>query len=75
MNRTSRLGFTLIELLVTVALLGLLAGGILMVLDIGGILTKAKLTQAKKFSASIEKSLALSQVGKWSFEETSKVLH
>ena len=64
-------GFTLIELLVTVALLGILAGGILMVLDIGGILTKAKLTQTKKFSASIENSLAISQVGKWSFEETS----
>jgi len=62
-------GFTLIELLVTVALLGILAGGILMVLDIGGILTKAKLTQAKKFSASIENTLALSQVGKWSFED------
>jgi len=62
-------GFTLIELLVTVALLGILAGGILMVLDIGGILTKAKLTQAKKFSASIENALAISQVGKWSFED------
>jgi len=59
-NREFSKGFTLIELLVTVALLGILAGGILMVLDIGGILTKAKLTQTKKFSASIENSLSLS---------------
>ena len=62
-------GFTLIELIVVVAVLGILAGGIVMVLDIGGTLNKANLTKAKKFSASIENSLVINQVGKWSFED------
>ena len=65
-------GFTLIELLVTVAVLGLLVGGILMSLDIGSIFGKASLTKAKKFAATLERGeLLLSQVGKWSFEEGS----
>jgi len=64
-------GFTLVELLVVVAVLGILAGGILIALNIGGVLGKANLTKAKKFAASLENGLAVSQVGKWSFEETS----
>jgi len=64
-------GFTLIELLVVVAVLGILAGGILIALNITGTLGKASLTKAKKFAASLENGLAISQVGKWSFEETS----
>jgi len=62
-------GFTLIELLVVVAVLGILAGGILIALNIGGTIDKASLTKAKKFAASLENGLAISQVGKWSFED------
>jgi len=61
-------GFTLIELLVVVAVLGILAGGILIALNIGGTIDKASLVKAKKFAASLENGLAISQVGKWSFE-------
>jgi len=64
-------GFTLIELLVTIALLGILAGGILIALNIGGVLGKANITKAKKFAASLERGLVISQVGKWSFEDGS----
>jgi len=62
-------GFTLIELLVVVAVLGILAGGILIALNIGGVLGKANLTKAKKFAAQLERGLVISQVGKWSFED------
>ena len=64
-------GFTLIELLVVVAVLGILAGGILIALNIGGVLGKANITKAKKFAASLERGLVISQVGKWSFEDGS----
>ena len=66
-NRAYR-GFTLIELLVVVAVLGILAGGILIALNITGTIGKASLTKAKKFAASLERGLTISQVGKWSFE-------
>jgi len=64
-------GFTLIELLVVIAVLGILAGGILIALNIGGTLDKANITSAKKFAASLENGLVISQVGKWSFEESA----
>ena len=67
-NCKSPKGFTLIELLVVVAVLGILAGGILIALNIGGVLGKANLTKAKKFAAQLERGLVISQVGKWSFE-------
>jgi len=63
-------GFTLIELLVVVAVLGILAGGILIALNIGGTIDKASLVKAKKFAASLENGLAVNQMGKWSFSES-----
>jgi len=67
-NKSSQ-GFTLIELLVTIAVLGILAGGILIALNITGITGKASLTKTKQFAAQLERGLTISQVGKWSFEE------
>lgn len=63
-------GFTLIELLVVIAVLGVLSAGVLTAINITGNINKANLAKAKTFSASLENALAISQVGKWSFEET-----
>ena len=71
MKHNQTLGFTLIELLVVVAVLGILAGGILIALNIGGTLGKANITKAKRFAASLENGLVISQVGNWSFEDGS----
>lgn len=66
-----RRGFTLIELLVVIAILGIVAVAILAAINVTGNLTKANLSNAKTFAASVENSLAINQVGKWSFEEGS----
>jgi len=67
-NGKASQGFTLIELLIVIAVLGILATGILTVINTTSQVKKATLVKAKKLSASIENSLSLSQVGKWSFE-------
>lgn len=64
-------GFTLIELLIVIAVLGILAGGVVVVIDPIGKINSAKLAKVKTFSASVENALIMSQVGKWSFEESS----
>jgi len=52
MKHNQTLGFTLIELLVVVAVLGILAGGILIALNIGGTIDKASLTKSLSFMAT-----------------------
>lgn len=64
-------GFTLIELLVVIAVLGILSAGVFTAINITGNLTKANLAKAKTFSASVENALAISQVGKWSFDDSA----
>ena len=72
-NGKASQGFTLIELLIVIAVLGILATGILTVINTTSQVKKATLVKAKKLSASIENSLSLSQVGKWSFEEPANL--
>ena len=65
----ARKGFTLIELLIVIAVVGVLAVGVLTAINVTSQIGKANLSKAKTFSASVENSLAINQVGKWSFEE------
>ena len=64
-------GFTLIELVIVIAILGIVASGIVIAVNPLGKLNSANLAKVKTFSASTENALIISQVGKWSFEETS----
>ena len=64
-------GFTLIELLIVVAVVGVLSAVVIGALNITSQIGKANLAKAKTFAASLENSLAITQAGKWSFEEVS----
>ena len=63
--------FTLIELLIAIALLGILATGTIMALNIGGLIGKGHIAKAKRFDESIQSGLLSNQVGKWSFDDQS----
>jgi len=63
------LGFTLIELLIVIGILGILAAGVVVAINPLAKINSANLAKTKTFAASVENSLAISQVGKWSFEE------
>ena len=60
-------GFTLIELLIIVAVLGILAAGIIVVIDPLAKINSANLAKTETFAASIQNSLAMDLVGEWTF--------
>ena len=64
-------GFTLVELLIVVAVVGVLSVGVLTAINVVSNINKATIARAKTFAASVENDIAISQVGKWSFEEGS----
>lgn len=64
------LGFTLIELLVIIAIVGVMAGAVVVAVNPLSKLNSAKLANVKTFSASVENALIMSQVGKWSFDDS-----
>ncbi|MEK7533911.1 MAG: LamG-like jellyroll fold domain-containing protein [Patescibacteria group bacterium] len=70
-KRLSGAGFTLVELLIVIAILGILSVAVLGAINVTSSLNKANLAKAKTFSASVENTLSINQVGKWSFEESS----
>ena len=62
-------GFTLIELLIVIAVIGILSGGILTVINIGGNIKKANLAKVETFDASIQNALGFDLVGEWTFDD------
>ena len=58
--------FTLIELLVVVAILGILAGVVIM--NLGGLTDRARMAAGQRFSHSIRTRLALDEVGNWALD-------
>ncbi|KKQ37153.1 MAG: hypothetical protein US55_C0040G0008 [Candidatus Levybacteria bacterium GW2011_GWC2_37_7] len=58
-------GFTLIELLIIVAVLGILAAGIIVVIDPLAKINSANLAKTETFAASIQNTLAMDLVGEW----------
>src|SRR3989338_5518668 len=64
-----RKGFTLIELLIVIAVIGILSGGILTVINIGGNIKKANLAKVETFDASIQNALGFDLVGEWTFDD------
>ena len=69
MKQAVNRGFTLIELVIVIAILGIVASGIVIAINPLGKLNSANLAKVKTFSASTENALIISQIGKWSFEE------
>ena len=58
--------FTLIELLVVVAIIGILAG--MVVVNMSGATESAKIAKGINFAASIQRSMALNCAGDWEFD-------
>jgi len=59
--------FTLIELLVVVAIIGILAG--MVVVNMSGATDSARMAKSKAFSNSVRSSLLMNRVSEWKFEE------
>jgi prepilin-type N-terminal cleavage/methylation domain-containing protein len=62
-------GFTLIELLIVIAILGILAGGVVVAIDPLAKINSANLAKVETFAASMQNSLAMDLVGEWTFDE------
>ncbi|MFA5249091.1 MAG: LamG-like jellyroll fold domain-containing protein [Candidatus Paceibacterota bacterium] len=62
-------GFTLIELLVVVAIVGILAG--MVVVNMTGATDSARMAKSKSFSGSIRSSLLMERSSEWNLDEGS----
>ncbi|OGH24430.1 MAG: hypothetical protein A3B47_01770 [Candidatus Levybacteria bacterium RIFCSPLOWO2_01_FULL_39_24] len=62
-------GFTLIELLIVIAVLGILAAGVIAAINPVAKINSANLAKAETFAASVQNSLAINLVGEWTFDE------
>jgi len=67
-NRLKR-GFTLIELLIVIAVLGVLAGGVIVAINPTAKINAANMAKAETFSASVQNSLSMDLVGEWTFDD------
>jgi prepilin-type N-terminal cleavage/methylation domain-containing protein len=66
-KRRSKIGFTLIELLIVIAIIGILAG--MVVVNMSGATDAAKIAKSKSFSNSVRTSLLSSAVSEWTLDE------
>jgi len=64
-------GFTLIELLIVIAVLGVLAGGVIVAINPTAKINAANMAKAETFSASVQNNLAMDLVGEWTFNENT----
>ena len=71
MNKLLKTAFTLIELLVVIAIIGILSG--LIVVSMGGIVTKANIAKSQVFSNSLRNALMLNLISEWKLNETSGI--
>jgi len=62
-------GFTLIELLIVIAVLGVLAGGVIVAINPLAKINAANMVKAETFSVSVQNSLAMDLVGEWTFDD------
>ena len=59
--------FTLIELLIVVVIIGVLAGMVFVMIQ--GVIDRARMARSKSFARSIQRQLALNEVGVWRFDD------
>lgn len=69
LNKFLSSGFTLVELLIVIAILGILAAGIVVVINPMEKINSANLAKAETFAAGIRNSLAMNLVGEWTFDD------
>ena len=69
MRKQRQKGFTLLELLIVITIIGILAS--ITIVSYPGIVEKAKLAKAIKFSDNVRGSLQPDMVAWWKFDETS----
>jgi len=65
-NRRSKIGFTLIELLIVIAIIGILAG--MVVVNMSGATDSARVAKGLSFSAGIQRMLAADPIAAWNFD-------
>lgn len=64
-------GFTLIELLIVIAVMGIMAGGVLVAINPQAKIDLAKAANAEAFSARLRNSLSIDLVGEWTFTNSN----
>lgn len=69
LNKFFSSGFTLVELLIVIAILGILAAGIVVVINPMEKINSANMAKAETFAAGIRNSLAMNLVGEWTFDD------
>jgi prepilin-type N-terminal cleavage/methylation domain-containing protein len=62
-------GFTLIELLITIGVMGVLATGVIVVIDPAAKINAANVAKAETFSASMQNNLGFDLIGEWTFND------
>lgn len=64
-------GFTLIELLIVIAVIGALAGALIILINPAAMLDRARTAKGKSFQGQLTRSLGFYSVGEWNFNTAS----
>ncbi len=64
-------GFTLVEILIVIAIIGVLAAIVIVIINPLGQIYKAKVSNGKAMDAQITHSLEFNAVGVWNFDDSS----